>query len=401
MTARHAGSPPYCADPMISAEVSARPARRPGVRLAVTGCVLVVPVPVLCFLTITLLVAATGDGPRHTATGLPAALAMALLVAGAVSFVAGALLTVIGAVAFLGSRPQANAEAHARLRLARDTATTPGVAAALQMSTVPGRGWRRVLPFAPVAGPLAVAVVSDKVGLDTLGRWALIAVVPGAVWIVLRQVRRQQVVGAALRQQGLRDDVDPDDQPAVDRRAAAVAAFAAARNLPYAPADPSGYLGRTGVCNVVRGTVDGTPFTLSDRITEVETQVENGPRRTHITGASTTVTVPFPTVVGLAVAPDSAEATLRWSYLGPQVQLESGDFNAAFNVYCDDPVRARLVLNPAVMAALLDWPDPLQLVLADGELRLTTPTTLTPTARLDALVALAARIEHSARAALV
>jgi hypothetical protein len=180
-----------------------------------------------------------------------------------------------------------------------------------------------------------------------------------------------------------------------------MAAFAAARTLAYAPVSTPRPWTSVQPRHCVTGTLDGLAFTLSDLVGHSTYSVNDGPVKTRVTSAATTVAVPFPTVVALAVTPDTADAGLRWSHLGPQVQLESLDFNGTFDVFCDDPVRARLVLNPAVMARLLGWPTALELVLAGGELRLTAPDTFVPTDELDDFIGLAATIARSTRSALV
>jgi len=91
---------------------------------------------------------------------------------------------------------------------------------------------------------------------------------------------------------------------------------------------------------------------------------------------------------------------VTWSHLGPRIDLESGEFNKRFDVYCDDPVRARLVLNPAVMSLLLQTPQRSELVLDGGRLRLSAEDVLLTPDRIEEQVRLAARIRESARAAM-
>ncbi|HET9944658.1 MAG TPA: hypothetical protein VFR56_03330, partial [Actinomycetes bacterium] len=73
-------------------------------------------------------------------------------------------------------------------------------------------------------------------------------------------------------------------------------------------------------------------------------------------------------------------------------------FNDAYDVYCLDPYRARLVLNPAVMALFAAHPG-LEMVLDHGLLRLTRPDELADPATLVELVALTTRVARSAKAA--
>jgi hypothetical protein len=122
--------------------------------------------------------------------------------------------------------------------------------------------------------------------------------------------------------------------------------------------------------------------------------------RSRITGAATFVELDFPIVVRLAVVAGGPLAPVTWSHLGPRIDLESGEFNARFDVYCDDPVRARLVLNPAVMSLLLTTPQRAELVLDRGRLRLSADDVLLTPDRIEVQVRLAARIRESARAAM-
>lgn len=374
---------------MSSGNVAATGERRPGVRLLVAGLVLVLPVPIALGLA---LIAVGASQPDGTITGAPATVIAVLLVALLLAAGLGVLLTAIGLVIFLASRPRANAEARALLRHARDAATTPEAAAALQSAPVPGRSWRRALPVLVIAVPVLTAYVIARTSGAPTPPLVLLVLVTAIAWAVTTYLLRRRRAASALVAQSLRSPDDRDDQPALDRRSTALAEWARARGLAFGPGDRG---------PVVSGTFEGTAFTCDDRIRISRSQTGDQPWKVHLDSAETTLTLPFPTVTALVVTPDTPGATLRWSHLGSQVHLESGAFNDTFNVYCDDPVRARLVLNPAVMADLLDWAGPVRLVLAAGALRLSTPEELLPVERLDALVALAVGIERSARSALV
>jgi hypothetical protein len=374
---------------------------RGGVPAVVGGLALALAVPIALLVAILgITVAATPDGA--TLTGAPATVLTVMLLAVPVAFVVGALTAVVGATRILASRRRVDAEAHARLRGARDTARTSAEAARVQSTRVPGRWWRRRLRLTLTAGPLVLAFFVHQAGATTASQWLVAAAVPGALLLVRGAVVRRRAVRATFARQNLSYlGDDGDDEPALARREAAMTRFAAARNLAYAPRSAPRMWTSVQPRHCVSGTIDCLPFTLSDLVGHSTYSVSDGPVRTRITSAATTVAVPFPTVVALAVTPDTADAGLRWSHLGPQVQLESLDFNDTFDVFCDDPVRARLVLNPAVMARLLGWPTALELVLAGGELRLTAPDTFVPTDELDDFIGLAATIARSTRSALV
>jgi hypothetical protein len=151
--------------------------------------------------------------------------------------------------------------------------------------------------------------------------------------------------------------------------------------------------------HVYDGLLDGMPFVVWDRLAVVTTSTRSR-TRTTITSAATSVEVDFPVVVRLAVVADGVTSRVGWSHVGPRVDLESGAFNDRFDVYCDDPVRARTVLNPAVMARLLAQPGPVELLLDRGRLTLTAVGALVPPDQVLDQVRLAASIAVSARAAM-
>jgi hypothetical protein len=178
-----------------------------------------------------------------------------------------------------------------------------------------------------------------------------------------------------------------------------IAGLATERGYTYQPldraADPDGH-----ARNSLNGTHDGVTFLAHDRIVPSVHRTRNN-RVTGVTlDLATVVQIPFAAPFRLAVLPDSLAAHLTWGHVGHPVTLESGTFNDAYNVYCIDPVRARLVLNPSVMAALISQRGT-ELLLDRGLLRLTRPGGLADQDTIVAMLDLAVRTARSARAAAV
>ena len=190
--------------------------RRPGRRLLLTGVVLALPVPIALGLSLVAVAATQPDGPI---TGPPAAVISVLLVALVLVAGLGVLLTAIGLVTFLASRPQANAEAHALLRHARDAATTPHDAAAVQSSSVPGRSWRRVLPGLAVGVPVLLAYVAARLAGAPTPSLVLLVVVAAVAGVGTAYVLRARRARQHLVDQSLKVPGDVDDEPALNRRA--------------------------------------------------------------------------------------------------------------------------------------------------------------------------------------
>jgi hypothetical protein len=294
------------------------------------------------------------------------------------------------------------------LLAAREEARTPAQVAAVQATTTPGRGWRRLGRYVGLS-VCALGLVLLLAGQPVIGIVLLVAAIGTLVVRVWRGVRSPQV--AAVRQQ-LREraGLPPgrDDATLVAFRTAEMRDTAA--RLGWAPVNPPG----SGLdqlvqqltarrSNVFRGSVDGTAFVVWDRIDVVMSSTRVGTRQTSVTqisGAGTTVEIDFPLVVRLAVIEGGPTAPLEWSHIGPRIDLESGDFNDRFDVYCDDPVRARMVLNPAVMALLLATGESTELVLDRGRLTLSAREALVAPDRIDEQVRLAARIRDSGRSAM-
>jgi hypothetical protein len=290
------------------------------------------------------------------------------------------------------------------LLAARETARTRAQVASVQRTTTPGRGWRvpgrRLGPVLVGVGLLLMVTGRAAVGL------LLILAVSAALLLRLWRGSRSPATSALRVELAHRAGLPPSDDDAalVAFRAAELRAAATTRGWqPDAPT--GGILGQLAAraSNCYRGTVDDLPFTCWDRIGLVVTSREVEGREvqtSRLTGAATTVELDFPMVVRLAVVRGGPLAAVTWSHLGPRIDLESGEFNQRFDVWCDDPLRARLVLNPAVMALLLGMPDPVELVLDRGRLRLTAEGVLLAADDIEAQARLAGRIRASARAAM-
>jgi hypothetical protein len=86
--------------------------------------------------------------------------------------------------------------------------------------------------------------------------------------------------------------------------------------------------------------------------------------------------VNFPTTHKLAVVPAGA-TDIGWRRFGGRVSTESAEFDARYEVHCDDPLWGLLVLNPAIMQRLLDhWPS--TLVIAANLLAVIKPGWVDP-----------------------
>ncbi len=315
---------------------------------------------------------------------------------------------VLGSVtALLVRRAYLDPERRALLA-AREAARTPAQVAAVQATTPPGRGWRRLGRYGEISvGTLGLVLLVS--GRPAIGALLLVAAIGALLLRVWRGVRSPQM--AAVRSQLRRRASLPpgrDDAALVAFRTAEMQETGARLGWTPAHAADSGLhqlveqlTARRS--NVFSGTVDGTAFVVWDRIDVVTSSTRVGTRETSVTqisGASTAVEIDFPLVVRLAVVEGGLTAPLAWSHIGPRIDLESGDFNERFDVYCDDPVRARMVLNPAVMALLLATQESTELVLDSGRLTLSAREALIAPDRIDAQVRLAARIRDSGRSAM-
>lgn len=340
-----------------------------------------------------------GGGDEHL-SGAPAV----LLLTGFMGVLGAFQNIALGTVTALLVRRSLVSRDRRALLESRELARSGSDVAATQRTTTPGREWRVLGRYAGVLGSglgLLLLLTGRSYGLVLL-------LLPVAI-LLLRTWRGSRSPRiAALRdrlRQGAGLPPGNDDAPLLTARDAEVRAVALAHGwTPYAGRDRlaerlAGHL--TGLRrDGWTGAVDGERFRLWDRVAYVLVSTNDRPTRTRITDASTTVDMEFPMVVRLAVVTDSLWSTVGWSWIGPRIDLESQEFNQRYDVYCDDPVRARLVLNPAVMAALLDVQDPAVLLLDEGRLTLTLTGTFVPPDRLVDTVRLAARLRRSARAAM-
>ena len=334
---------------------------------------------------------------------------LVLLLCTGVALVPGTVqAAVLGSVtALLVRRAYRDPERRALLA-AREAARTQAQVAAVQATTTPGRGWRRLGRYVGIS-TCVLGLVLLLAGRQAIGIALLVAAIGTLLVRVWRGVRSPQVaaVRSQLRQ---RAGLPPgrDDAALVAFRTAEMRETAARLGWAPAPAADSGLdqlveqlTARRS--NVFRGSVDGTAFVVWDRIDVVTSSTRVGTRQTSVTqisGASTAVEIDFPLVVRLAVVEGGLTAPLAWSHIGPRIDLESADFNERFDVYCDDPVRARMVLNPAVMALLQATQESTELVLDRGRLTLSTREALIAPDRIDEQVRLAARIRDSGRSAM-
>jgi len=294
------------------------------------------------------------------------------------------------------------------LLAARESARTRAQAVAVQRTTTPGRGWRLLGRRAGLV-LVGLGVLLIVTGRGVVGLLLVLAVSAVFVLRLWRGSRSPAIVSLRAdlaRRAGLPSK--DDDAPLVAFRATELRAAAAARG--WQPVAPTGGVVDQLVeqltdrpTNRYGGTLDGIAFVCWDRLGVVTSsrQVDGAEVSTsRITGAATYVELDFPIVVRLAVVVGGPLAPVTWSHLGPRIDLESGEFNERFDVYCDDPVRARLVLNPAVMSLLLMTPQRAELLLDGGRLRLSAEDVLLTPDRIEEQVRLAARIRESARAAI-
>ena len=264
-------------------------------------------------------------------------------------------------------------------------ATTPEQAVAVQ-SRASAWSWRRRLAVAALGLPV-VPLVLDLGRLEA-GAW-LVTLAAAAVAVL------------AFTRLGTRRTVKVADEAAVQQLLAArtgeVSAVAAVQGWAFQPVDRSAAADGTAR-NSLASVHDDVPFLAYDRVREASRTTVNGTVTAIRLATDTVVQVPFAAAFKLAVVPETFGADVRWGHFGAVVDLESGDFNECYQVYCLDPYRARLVLNPAVMAILASNPG-LELVVDRGLLRLTRTDELAPADQLVTLVDLATRVARSARAA--
>ena len=327
-----------------------------------------------------------GSYTIHGPAGLVGGIVLALTI---LAIPLGIVLAVIGAITTASTRRARVEVAHQELAVARERATTPAQVAAVQAATIPGRGWRSFVARFWLVLPFAGVVAFAFLGLT----WLVVAcMVLQVVFVGIALVRSQS--SAKRLAPGLATMPERSD----DVRAAATAA-----GWTYGAALPPGtriVAGGLTVQNVCTGTADGQPFVLFDALGLLTVQAAGGAARTQVSRAQTTVQMDFAAVFRLAAVQGTVADDLGWSAFGPAVQLESTEFAARFRVYCDDPMRARLVLNPASMSLLLQAPYAVEMVLQQGVLQVLTPGALLPAGYLPALVATTARLHRSARSAV-
>jgi hypothetical protein len=309
---------------------------------------------------------------------LPAVLSWVLVPLGLLTFAVGLVWRLATVVC------DARAQEHAAVAdMAR--ATTPQQALDVQ-SRAKAWSWRRRLAILALCSPV-VPLLLDFGDYELLVWLVALAAAAVAVLAFSRLATRRTVKVVD----------DADAQRLLAAREGAVAAVAAEQGWTFQRVDARAAAGGTAR-NSVSGVHDDVPFVAYDRIREASRTTVNGRVTSIRLATDTVVQVPFAAAFKLAVVSETFGADVRWGQFGSVVDLESGDFNDAYQVYCLDHYRARLVLNPAVMAILASNPG-LELVVDRGLLRLTRVDELAQPEGLVTLVDLAARVARSARAA--
>ena len=354
--------------------------------------------------------------PHNTSTGPSQGIGAWLLFIVVVTLLAliplGLLVAVVsGLLSLRSSSPQVDEERR-QLALARDTAHTVDEVYAVQAAPIPGRSWRRLLPLAWTA-PVLLAYLALNLGHSPGLALLLLAVeLPILVAMAVTSRRRGTSARADLEAQtGVRRG-QHGDEAALAARAEAVRAAAATAGWQFAPAAGSLVVGNNGTpLNLCSGAVDGQPFLTFDDLSLVhlDSPVITTSGVTHrygttIADARTVAQLPFPAVFRMVAAQrgvTGAAADIRWSSFGAEISLESVDFNASFVVYGDDPIRSRMVLNPAVMSLLLQAPVAVELVVVQGILEVATVHELLPIGHLPSLARFAVKVGASARSSMV
>jgi len=359
----------------------------------------------------------TGSAARHNTSAGPSqgvgAWVLFIVVVTMLALIPLGLLVAIvsGLLSLRSSSPEVEEERR-RLALARDTAHTVDEVYAAQAAPIPGRSWRRLLPLAWTA-PVLLAYLALNLGHSPGLALALLAVeVPIVVAMTASSRRRSASARADLEAQtGVRRD-EHGDEAALAARADSVRAAAAAAGWQFAPAAETLVVGNNGTpLNLCTGSLDGQPFLTFDDLSLVHLDspvigASGVTQRTatKIADARTVAQLPFPAVFRMVAAQrgaTGAAADIRWSSFGGEISLESADFNARFVVYGDDPIRSRMVLNPAVMNLLLQAPVPVELVVEQGILEVATGHVLLPVGHLPSLARFAVTVGSSARSSMV
>jgi Protein of unknown function (DUF3137) len=149
------------------------------------------------------------------------------------------------------------------------------------------------------------------------------------------------------------------------------------------------------------GLVEGEPVTVFDVVQLMADPTVGG----YLTGPrdlgdrQTVAQMGFPSNFRLTVTEATGPGRDSFIRTGPRVELESSEFAERFHVYCDDQVLARMVLNPAAMALLLEPPYAVGLLIRSNLLQLSTPSTLVPPDHLVQFAAVAGKLRLSALSA--
>jgi len=354
--------------------------------------------------------------PHNTSTGPSQAIVSWVLFILVVTMLAliplGILVAIVsGLLSLRSSSPQVDEERR-QLAFARDTAHTVDEVYAVQAAPIPGRSWRRLLPLAWTA-PVLLAYLALNLGHSPGIALLLLAVeLPILVGMTVTSRRRSAQARDDLEAQtGVRRD-HSGDEAALAARAEDVRTAAVTAGWQFAPAAESLVVGNNGTpMNVCTGALDGQPFLTFDDLSLVHVDkpvlTTSGITQryaTTIADARTVAQLPFPAVFRMVAAQrgaTGASADIRWSSFGAEISLESADFNGRFVVYGDDPIRSRMVLNPAVMSLLLQAPVAVELMVMQGILEVATVHELLPVGQLPSLARFAVKVGSSARSSMV
>ena len=366
-----------------------------GTKWAIGGLLVSVGMVILVFAALIMWAvvdAATGTTGTRTYHGPAAWLTVIAVIAVFAGILGGLIVAVVGGIVALATRSSRVAAAHQQLVLARDLATTPAEVAEVQAAVIPGRRWRKWLAVGRWVMPAGAAYLLGSMGLHTAAVVCVIAqlllLVAVAVRLPVRGIGRPESDGHMYVQ-------------ALPAREAGIREAASAAGWVYrpeAPRQPPGL--QQEVTNLCTGIKAGVPFRYYDECRTVTLEVDG--RATHETqvASRSVVVMSFPAVFQLAVVPASELGHLGVSAIGPRLHLESNEFEARYRAYCDDPVRGRMVLNPAVMALLLDAPLSVQVVVRNGVIQVLTPGTLLPPSAIEGFVATAVHLRQSAASAM-
>jgi hypothetical protein len=240
---------------------------------------------------------------------------------------------------------------------AREAARTPAQVAAVQATTTPGRGWRRLGRYvglsACVSGLVLLLAGQPVIGIVLPGcrdrhpgrpRLAWRPLLAGgcrqvsscaasrpAVWARRRDARRVPHRGDAGHGCAAGLGAGRPPRAAVLDLLVEQLTCTTVERLPLAAWTARRSSSGTGSTSSCRRRRVGTRQTATDA--DLRRQAPPWRSTSHSSSG-------WPVIEGGPTAP------LAWSHIGPRIDLESADFNERFDVYCDDPVRARMVLNP-------------------------------------------------------